>query len=181
MLWYGTESLDRLAELGIIEVAWTSAHREKSTSSAPPTSGLRSSAVWEYTFLVFGSHVLHRTASMSSKIARHSRLACALYSCVFGFSDRYLYRRLLLCCRSCLSMFIFTSGPLGIRGVTASRFLSTVSKTRKASGLTEWTAATISYKVEERCRLIIRTRRGVCLRAAKPMNQTHGDGFRRPV
>ena len=118
---------------------------------------------------------------MSSKIARHSRLACALYSCVFGFSDRYLYRRLLLCCRSCLSMFIFTSGPLGIRGVTASRFLSTVSKTRKASGLTEWTAATISYKVEERCRLIIRTRRGVCLRAAKPMNQTHGDGFRRPV
>jgi hypothetical protein len=157
--------------LGIIEVAWTSAHREKTTSSATPTSGLRSSAVWEYTFPVFGSHVLQRTAAMSSTIARQSCLACALYSCVFGFSDRYLYRRLLLCCRSCLSMFICISGSLGIRGVTASRFyLSTVSKTRKASGLTEWTAVTISYKVKERCRLIIRTRRGVCLRAAKPMN-----------
>ena len=40
---------------------------------------------------------------MSSTIARYSRLACALYSCVFGFSDRYLYRRLLLCCRSFLA------------------------------------------------------------------------------
>jgi hypothetical protein len=126
MLWYGTESLDRLAEFGDYRSCLDlRASRKNDVFSATDiwTSkqrrlGIRLSCLW------IACLTKQRTASMSSTIARYSRLACALYSCVFGFSDRYLYRRLLLCCRSCLSMLICISG-------------STVSKTRKASDLTE--------------------------------------------